>query len=486
VSNPAHLIRSVFQLGIAQGLTWIGGAALAVLLPRYLGDVNLGKYTLAFAFTTLIGLGADLGLATYLTREVARDRTTAARLTSSVLFLRVPLSILMGGVAIVAAHLMGYDDLTRKVFYVLALSILVTSVSGVVYGTLQGLQQMKILAITNVLNKLGYAALAALLLFGGAGPFELAAGYLLMGVLTLIIGAWVMVRHVRPTFHFDPRLCWAILLSGLPFFVWQAALLIYGQIDTVLLSLLSSEAVIGWYAAAYRIVMIPVFMPTIIVTVIFPALSAASGDIRAFNVIARRAVHAAAIITIPMALGIMLLPDKIIGLLGYPETFSHSALPLILLAPHLPVAAIDVMIGCVLNTRDKQRQWAFTAGAAALLNPMLNVIAIPLAQQSIGNGAVGAATVTTITELFMMAVGLRLLPKGVLNRATLTDVLRMLAAGVAMAGVVFLTRELPIVVPVALGAIVYFGACLVVGAVSLGELNQVRMHLVQRQVGAPS
>jgi O-antigen/teichoic acid export membrane protein len=227
-------------------------------------------------------------------------------------------------------------------------------------------------------------------------------------------------------------------------------------------------------------------MPTIIVTVIFPALSAASGDLRAFNVIARRAVHAAAIITIPMALGIMLLPDKIIQLLGYPETFSHSAMPLILLAPHLPVAAIDVMIGCVLNTRDKQRQWALTAVAAALLNPALNAFAIPLSQQMLGNGAVGAAAITTVTEVFMMVVGLRLLPKGVLNRATLTDVLRMLAAGVAMAGVVILTRDLPIVVPVVLGAIVYCAACLVVGAVSLGELNQVRMHLVQRQAGATS
>ena len=486
MSNPAHLIRSVFQLGIAQGLTWIGGAALAVLLPRFLGDVNLGKYTLAFAFTTLIGLGADLGLSTYLTREVARDRRRAATLTTAVLLLRVPLSLLTGGIAIVAAHLMGYDEVTRSAFYVLSVGILVTSVSGVVFGTLQGLHQMKILAITNVLNKLGYAGLAAALLFGGAGPFELAAGYVIVSVLTLGIGAIVMLRHVRPSFDVNWRLCWMVLLGGLPFFVWQAALLIYGQIDTILLSFLASDAVVGWYAAAYRIVMIPVFMPTIIVTVIFPALSAASGNTREFDAIARRAVHAAAIVTIPMALGIMLLPDKIIQLLGYPETFSHSALPLILLAPHLPVAAIDVMIGCVLNTRDKQRQWALTAVAAAGLNPLLNAFAIPLTQNVMGNGAIGAATITTVTELFMMVVGLRLLPRGVLNRETAVELVRMLGAGVAMAGVVFLTRQLPIVVPVILGAVVYFGACLVVGAVSLGDLNQVRLHLVQRQAGATS
>jgi hypothetical protein len=145
-----------------------------------------------------------------------------------------------------------------------------------------------------------------------------------------------------------------------------------------------------------------------------------------------------------------------------------------------------VMIGCVLNTRDRQRQWAATAVAAACLNPLLNSFAIPFTQQTLGNGAIGAAAITTVTELFMMAVGLRLLPAGVLNRDTLNNVLRMLAAGVAMIGVVVLTRDLPIVVPVVLGAVVYFGACLVVGAVSLGELNQVRIHLVQRQASATS
>jgi O-antigen/teichoic acid export membrane protein len=484
VSDPAQLIRSVFQLGVAQVLTWVGGAALAILLPRFLGDINLGKYTLAFALTTLIGLGADLGVATYLTREVARDRTRAAKLTTAVLVIRVPLSLAAAAIASVIAHIAGYDELTRNVLYVLALGIIVNAVSGAVFGTLQGLQEMKVLALSNIMGKVGYAGIAALLLFGGAGPFELAAAYLMVSILVLGLSTFALLRHVRPAFEFDWRLCRTVMLGGLPFFVWQAALLIYGQIDTVLLSLLASDAVVGWYAAAYRIVMIPAFMPTIIVTVIFPALSAAAADHRAFNQIARRAVHASAMVSIPMALGIMLLPDKIIALLGYPETFTHSTLPLILLAPHLPVAAIDVMIGTVLNTRDKQRQWALTAVTSAGLNPLLNAIAIPFTQQIWGNGAIGAAAITTLTEVFMMVVGLRLLPVGVFERATLVDVVKFLGAGAAMSGAVLLTRELPIIVPVALGALVYCTACLAVGAVSLGELNAVRTHLITRRAGA--
>jgi O-antigen/teichoic acid export membrane protein len=245
------------------------------------------------------------------------------------------------------------------------------------------------------------------------------------------------------------------------------------------LSFLTTDAVVGWYAVAYRIIMIPVFIPTIVVTVIFPALSAATHDSRAFAALARRGLHVIALVSTPMALGIMLLPDKIIHLLGYPETFDHSVVPLILLAPHLPLAAIDVMIGTVLNARDRQRQWAMTGVAAAILNPLLNLVAIPYAQATWGNGAIGAATITTFTEVFMLIGGLRLLPHGVYDRSTVLDLGKCLLATAAMGVTVWFMRDLPIAIPVAAGAAVYAVTCLLSGAVSLGELKEVHIHLVR-------
>src|SRR5207253_8409442 len=66
-----------------------------------------------------------------------------------------------------------------------------------------------------------------------------------------------------------------------------AALLIYGQVDTVLLSLLTNDAVVGWYVAAYRFIGIPAFVPVILLTVAFPALAASQGS-ATFKMLARR------------------------------------------------------------------------------------------------------------------------------------------------------------------------------------------------------
>jgi O-antigen/teichoic acid export membrane protein len=479
--SKAHIVRSVFMLGGAQLVTWIGSAALTILLPRYLGDADLGKLTLALALTNLLGLVTDLGATSYLTKEVARQPERASELTWNLLLMRLPLCVLAAVISVVIAHTANYDEYTRQIVYVLTIGILITALSNMVIAALQGLHVIKVLAMCSMITKVGQAGISVLFLLLGGGAIWVAVAWVATSLVVLVLSTVVLLRHMRFTPRLNFKLWRPLLLAGLPFFVWQAALLIYGQIDTVLLAFLTQDVVVGWYAAAYRIVMIPVFIPTIVVTVIFPALSAASSDRPAFNEIARRAVHFVTLVTVPMALGIMLLPDKIIHLLNYPAGFDNSILPLAILAPHLPLAAIDVMIGTVLNTRDRQRRWAVTGIAAAILNPLLNLLVIPYTQTTFGNGAIGAATITTFTEAFMLVVGVCLLPRDVFGRETVSAVLKCVAAGLVMSAAVVFTRDMVIVVPIVVGGLVYTATCLAIGAVSMTDVQQIRMYLLQRR-----
>src|SRR4051794_26260531 len=112
-STAPPLIRSMFTLGAAQMLSWVGAALLVVLFPRYLGDVNFGKLTLAIAVTQLAGLLTDLGTATFLTKEIAREPGRATTHTSSALAMRLPFGIVAGVIVIASVNLLGYDPLTR-------------------------------------------------------------------------------------------------------------------------------------------------------------------------------------------------------------------------------------------------------------------------------------------------------------------------------------------------------------------------------------
>jgi O-antigen/teichoic acid export membrane protein len=486
--TSAHLARSILTLGVAQAITWVGGAALAVLLPRYLGDANLGKIAFGMAFIALVGLLSDLGTATFLTREIARAPERAASLTMNTFAMRIALSGISLIVAIVAVNMAAYDDVSRHILYALSAGMIVVTLSNTAVAALQGLRRIRALAAFSVVTKVGYALIALSVLFLGAGPFEVALAWTVGQGLGLILVLVALARQLRGSLHLllDRAVIRLLFLGGLPFFLWQAALLVYGQVDAVILSFLTQENVVGWYSAAYRLVAIPIFLPSIILTVIFPALSATASDSRAFNALVRRATHLVLVSSIPMVLGIMLLADKLVDFLGYPEAFQHSVLPLILLAPHVVLVGVNMVFGTALNTRDRQKQWALAACAAAVLNPTLNFPAIAVTQAMWGNGAIGASTITTLTEAFMLCSALYLLPRGVLGRETARDAARCVTAGAIMAAVVWFARDLPLVGVVVLGGLVYAGACLLVGAVSIDELRTLRIHLMNPGVPNPT
>jgi O-antigen/teichoic acid export membrane protein len=225
-------------------------------------------------------------------------------------------------------------------------------------------------------------------------------------------------------------------------------------------------------------VTVPIFLPSILVTVVFPALAAAAGRPREFNQIARRALHASFLVTLPMSLGIMLLAGPLIELLRYPAAFQHSIPVIMLLAPGFPIVAADMIIGTVLNSLDRQRQWAVAGVAAAVLNPLLNLVLIPICQSRFGNGAIGAAAATTATEGLLMAAGIYLLPRAVFDLPTVLRIGRCLAAAIAMVAVVLPLRALPLPVPVAAGAATYLAAALLLGAISREEIREVVRHLL--------
>jgi len=480
VPNAAHFVRSAVKFGLAQPVTWASSTALAVLLPHYLGDANLGKFGFAVGLTLLAGLLANLGISALLTKEVARAPDRAGQLLVNALVMRLPLSLVAAALAVGMVSFRPRDAVTRTAVLILTAGIFVDGTRAVVQGTLQGLHRMTSLAAFPPVAGALYAVLAGASLARGGGVIVVAAAYVIgqAGGLTInLVALWRALPHLpRPSW----RVCRLLFLGGLPFFVWQAALVVYGQVDAVLLSYLTNDAVVGWYVAAYRVVTVPIFVPTVLMTVVFPALSAAAHDPGRFNPIIRRAVQVALLTTLPMALGIMLLPDRIIQVLHWSAPFQHSVLPIVLLAPSFPLVAVDMMIGTALNARDRQRQWALTAVAAALLNPALNLVLIPYTQHRFGNGAIGAAAVTTLTELFMMSVGLCLLPPGVLGRATATWALRCAGAALAMAAVVVPLRGAFVAVPVVAGAAAYAAASLALGTVSLSDVRSVLRHLAGR------
>jgi O-antigen/teichoic acid export membrane protein len=385
-----------------------------------------------------------------------------------------------------AANLLRYDPTTIYVTYLFCLNMMFSSVCGVFVGALQGVQEQRIIAIVSVLSKGALFGLSIILLVSGHGLVGLAIAWSVSSGIAVFGYLLPLLRRGMFRGPLD-RSTWPRLIAGsAPFFVWQAALMVYGQIDIILLAIFTRDEVIGWYVAAYRILSIAMFAPTIISGVSFPALSESVYRAPArFLAIARQSLRIVVILTVPVAVGSIVVAEDLLEFLHYPDEFRHSIPIIAILGIHVPIASADIVIGTVLMARDKQRIWALTGVAAAVLNPAINLLLIPYFDNRFGNGAIGAATATVLTELFMMAMGLRLLKGSVFDRGSLMVAVRSVAAAVIMAGVVMLMRGLFLPLTVAVGALVYLLASLAFGTISLRDFRLLRGYVRNRATARP-
>ena len=138
---------------------------------------------------------------------------------------------------------------------------------------------------------------------------------------------------------------------------------------------------------------------------------------------------------IPLAAGSIILSGELIGFLRYPSEFQHSVPLLAILALTLPVTGSLMLVGTVVIAADKQKEWAITVAITSVISLAINVPFILFFDRVYGNGALGVTLAAVLSEALMMALGIRLMPAGMLGRPVLIGLVRCLGAAAAMVGV---------------------------------------------------
>ena len=146
-----------------------------------------------------------------------------------------------------------------------------------------------------------------------------------------------------------------------------------------------------------------------------------------------------------------------------------------IIAFHIPVVAINMILGMILFVAsDQQRKWVLVGCTAAVLNPILNLFAIPFTRDHFDNGAIGAAITTVATEMVMMFGGFYLRPTGVLDRWTVGMCCTVrVGATVPMVVVVLALGDLPLPVKIVVGVVVYAASTRTVPPASRSNLGEL-------------
>ncbi|MCU1503866.1 MAG: Polysaccharide biosynthesis protein [Ilumatobacteraceae bacterium] len=464
--------RNMLWLFVSQVLTWMISVVVLIVSPDRLGASNFGLLNFTAAFIGFFTFAGLLGTGPYLIKTVARDPDTLGAYVYNAVILKVLVAFVLGALALGLGLALGYSGTAMALIGIGVFGMLLALLNDVATSSLAGVNRMARPAAWQVIQTYLTAALALFALFTHMGVVAFASAYVIgaiIPVLANIKNAW---QFVADHTHIDFTVWRRIIRGGLPLLVLSGLILIYGTVDIPLLEALTNNETVGRYALAYRWVSIPVFVATIVVGASTPSLSAfAQEQSERFVSLANRSLRLVIAVSIPAATGVVIVAYDLMDLL-YNQGFEGTALLIRILAVHIPLAAISTVLGAILIASDRQNRYAITALIAAIANPPLTVLLIQLSKHWWHNGAIGAAVVTVLTEIFMVVGAFRLRRPGIFDRETKSFAARCIAANVLMAVPLLVLSELELFIKAVIGVVLYVLASLLFRTIRLADVRK--------------
>jgi len=444
-----------------------------ILVIRQLGDASFGQYSVVLAWAGIFSFIGDLGIAQYMTREIARDKAKVTQLFWDVSALRFLLAILAAVVTTLGAVANGYEGRVVLAIALYTSSYFLQAILAPLAGLIAGYERLDIVSVFTVIGQIIFMVFGALFLFAGFDFVWLVIASLI-NIPVLIALCIVVIRrngYMPPRFQINPTTWWWLIKAGLPFAFIQLTLSSAYQFDRLILEKSFSEQYVGWYSAAYTLtraflVVTAAFSSSLVLTL--AREHATNPDVvRPWYY---RSVRFMLFLGLPLAVGGTVLADRIIDL-AYGAAYAPTAIAFAILMWDTPLLMYTSLGGNITTSIQKERKAAVIYACEAGFNIITNLILIPR------YGVIAAAFTTVFTELVGVLLFYILFRREFGSGIGLTNALRLLFAAVLMGVAVFLMRDvqilqsntLSLLLMVVVGSAVYLGAVWGTGALGADD-----------------
>jgi len=408
-------------------------------------------------------------LSTVVIREVARDKSEAGKYLGNVAVIKCFLSTLAFALIFVIINLMDYPRDTTMAVYIIGLSLMMGSFSGVFRSIFHAFEQMEYDALLAVIEKIIVVSLGVFVLLSGYGLVALVSVFLVGSIFGLTASVLVTFKKfARPKIEIDLNFWRNTIKQSIPFALAGIFGAVYFYIDSVMLSLMKGDAVVGWYNAAYNLISALMFIPGIFMVSVFPAVSIffkTSKD--SLKIAYEKSSKYLLMIALPIVFGTVLLAENIIYFI-YGNVFSHSIFALQILIWTFLFISVNTVLYNILGAINRQVTIMKVAAACAFVNVALNLILIPKLS------LIGASIATVATEVMVFVFYFYAVSASVCILLLHKIALKPIIATSLMGVCVFYLKELNIFLVVLLAAIIYFTLLYIVGAFTDEDLDLFR------------
>ena len=379
INTAGRVAKNAGALVIGTIVNKICSLAFFILIGRHFGEIGLGNYTFALSFVAIFIVLGDMGLNMLAIREVAKDKSSAAKYLGNIAVLKMILSAIAVGIIFLAINLLNYPPEATTIVYIVGASMFFDSLSRALRWVFQAYQRMEYEALVNIVQGLFLLGIGSGMLYLGRGLINLAVAHLFANAAIFCLSFVITVRNfVKPKFEIDFGFWKHLIKFAIPIGLMNIFVIVYFSTNTVMLSLLKGSASVGLYNAGYKLIEAIKFIPTMFVLAIFPVMAVFyKSSIESLQKVLRKSVQYMFLLALPIAGGVTMLSYKIIPAI-WGERFAQSIIVLQILVWVSALSFVSSIAHHYLVARDKQKIALYTIGTGLILNVILNLLLIPI------------------------------------------------------------------------------------------------------------
>jgi PST family polysaccharide transporter len=266
--------RDTIAVAVGDYFTYVVTFILTILVNRAFGTVELGRFSLAVAISSVLILSTNNGFSAILKRDVAVDRSRASAYTGTFWAVRLLILAALGAlVALGGRSVVTQGRRTALIVVILFIAKSIDSLGEICFGVYQAYNRMifySVARMTQFTTLLG-CCLAALFHFKSTDIFYsvfvgVSALFLLLNVACVRIAMGIVPKFSKDLLSYAFRESWPLIVNA---FAYVA----YARVGILLVgSLLGVEAA-GIYTAGVNILSGLAMLPAACGVVLFPAMS---------------------------------------------------------------------------------------------------------------------------------------------------------------------------------------------------------------------
>lgn len=440
-------------------------AAGAVIVLRYLGVAEFGRYGTVIALVAIVQGLTDAGLSVTGTREVSLSGSTShrGRLLAHIVGLRIALTSAGVLAAVGFGVLVGYESDLVLGTAIAGAGVLLISVQSAMLIPLSVDLRNGRLTLNEVLRQgilvLGFVALA----LAGAELLAFFAVHVVAGLALLAITPLLIERRdlVRP--RWGLRELRQLASVGIPIAIASVLMAVYFRVLVVVMSLLSDDAEqIGLFVTSTRIFELAAALPLMLTVIVLPVLTVAARDdrVRLLYVI-QQMTQLMALTGALIVIVIVLAAEPILRILGGAEYIAAAPVlriqSIALFTLFVSAAWSPALIGM-----HRQGSVAAATAVGLLVAIVAGVLLVPVWE------AEGAAWAAAVADVFVVSIAYVLLRRAGPGRELQLGFVPRLALAAAAAAAVGLLPGIPPLADAVLAAAIFIAAAFALRIVPAG------------------